>query len=203
MRKSLAWLLFGGLFIVGCGGSVGPVSVGPASSSDVSLQSGDLPGGMSKCPESGDIESWLNKVKTSAPDSYQTSADQWNKAKQMGATEGHVDIYSEDSSLCGKGFAGVGAGANVSKKVAASEVIKFKDEGSATKFYKDQVASGSLQGATTGNATGLGQNSFSAFITGIGAAAWQKQVFQIGLFTDNLSQADFTKAAKNMDGRVH
>jgi hypothetical protein len=54
---------------------------------DVAVQSGDLPKGVQRCSASGDIDSFLNAVKSKDPSTYSSTKSEWDKANGRPSAE--------------------------------------------------------------------------------------------------------------------
>ena len=87
MRSLTALLAL--LMIAACAGS--PAS-SAATAASVSVQSGDLPSGMQRCDLSGDINAYLDNIKTKDPATYTSTKTQWDAAQKNGATAAQVVV---------------------------------------------------------------------------------------------------------------
>jgi hypothetical protein len=164
----------------------------------VAVQPGDLPGGMHRCDQSGDIDTYLNNIKTKDPSTYTTTKAQWDVAKKNGATAAQVEFYSDSATNCAKMASDVSAMIAATYKVVANYAIQFKDEATAAHGYTNgtifgidpaKLRTGGIP-ATEGTKTGLGANSIvlSAKIANQAfyIAAWQNKAFVVQLGIINL-----------------
>src|SRR6202049_1832732 len=87
------------LMVMACGSATPGAPQGPTVAS-VSVQPGDLPSGMHKCDLSGDIDTFLNKVKTSSPATYTSTKAEWDAAKKQGATAGEIVFFTDSPATC-------------------------------------------------------------------------------------------------------
>lgn len=207
------WLAIASLLVfAACAGS-NVTGVGPA---DVAVQTGDLPKNLVKCDGSGDIDSFLNSVKTKDPSTYQSTKAEWDSAKSHGATGAVVVFYSDKKEDCANiQNSGNGDLASATYPLVINFVIQFKDEASAQKGYTTESIFGFSEttlsqaggaGVVKGKDTGLGDNSIALTI-GIGGqsfyvAVWQNKTFMVILGVLNLDLAASKKIATNENGRI-
>jgi hypothetical protein len=210
MRSISLMGLVAALAAVACG--AGSVTLLPATASSVSLTSGDIPKGLVECDGSGDIDTFLGKIKTSDPNSYQTNKDEWAQTKKDGAVKGSVVLGAESKAVCTQLESS--SSNSGSTKELASFVIQFKDVASATKAYASDapilgfkpsdLTSGS--GAVKGTKTGLGANSTveAASLNGesVYVAVWQNKAFYILYLAINIDDATSKKLVTAINGRV-
>lgn len=197
--------------VVACGGS-NVTGVGPA---DVAAQSSDLPKNMIKCDGSGDIDTFLNAMKTKDPTTYQSTKDEWDSAKTHGATSAVVVFYSDKKDDCANiQNAGNSDLASATYPLVINFVIQFKDQASAEKGYTTEsifgfsestIAAGGA-GVIKGTDTGLTNNSVALTIA-IGnqsfyVAVWQNKTFMDILGVLNIDLAASKKIATNENGRI-
>ena len=198
------------LLVVAC--TVG--GIGAATPQSVALQSGDVPKGLQRCSESGDIQSYLDQLKKKDPASYQSTSDQWTKEKNAGATAGYVAIYADNTAECDTFLGGKTPNSKTPPKIMINIVVEFKDEASSAKDYKASFFGFSTQdlkssGATVteGKNTGLGANSAVGSVAIFGVtlyfAVWQDKAFESALVSFNVPDADSRKATTNINGRIH
>jgi hypothetical protein len=206
------WIAIASLLIVAaCGGSNG-AGVGPA---DVAVQSSDLPKNMVKCDGSGDIDTFLNAMKTKDPTTYQSTKTEWDAAKTHGATSAVVVFYSDKKDDCASiQNAGNANLASASYPLVINFVIQFKDQASAEKGYTTESIFGFSEstiaaagaGVIKGTDTGLSKNSIALTIA-IGnqsfyVAVWQNNTFMVILGVLNIDLAASKKIATNENGRI-
>ena len=67
---------------------------------DIAVKSGDVPKGLQKCSASGDIDSFLNAVKSKDPSTYTSTMSEWDKAKSHGATSAEVVFHTDSKAHC-------------------------------------------------------------------------------------------------------
>jgi hypothetical protein len=206
------WLTIASLFVVvACGGS-NVTGVGPA---DVAAQSSDLPKNMVKCDGSGDIDTFLNAMKSKDPTTYQSTKTEWDAAKTHGATSAVVVFYSDKAADCASiQSAGNSDLASATYPLVINFVIQFKDQASAEKGYTTEsifgfseatIAAGGA-GVIKGTDTGLSSNSVALTIA-IGnqsfyVAVWQNKTFMDILGVLNIDLAASKKIATNENGRI-
>jgi len=199
------------LTIAACGGS--PIALGSTVSS-VAVQPGDLPSGMHRCDQSGDINAYLNFIKTKDPSTYATTKTQWDAAKSKGATAAQVVFYADTAANCATMASDVSSMISATYKVVVNYVIQFKDDGTAATGY----TSGSIFGidpaklgsggtpVTQGTKTGLSLNSIvvnqkignQAFYI----AAWQNKAFMVVLGIINMDAGVGQKVADAENKRI-
>jgi hypothetical protein len=211
MRRFVAIVLF--LVVAACGGSNLPGGVGVA---DVAVQSSDLPKNLVKCDGSGDIDTFLNAVKTKDPTTYTSTKAEWDSAKSHGATSAYVVFYSDKAADCANiQNSSNGDLASATYPLVINFVIQFKDETTAAKGYTTEsifgfsestISSTGGTGVVKGTATGLTTNSITLTIA-IGnqsfyVAVWQNKTFMVILGVLNIDLAQSKKIATNENGRV-
>jgi hypothetical protein len=192
------------LTIAACGGS--PLAKATTVSS-VAVQPGDLPNGMHRCDQSGDIDTYLNFIKTKDPSTYSTTKTQWDAAKKNGAIAAQVVFYADTAANCASMASDVSSMITATYKVVVNYVIQFKDEATAAKGY----TSGGIFGidasklkaggspVTEGTKTGLGANS-TVLSQKVGnqafyIAVWQGKPYMVVLGIINLDSGVGQKVA--------
>jgi hypothetical protein len=198
--------------VVACGSS--SVAAGPSAAS-VALQSSDLPSGMHKCDVSGDIQTFLNNIKSKDASTYSSTKAEWDSAQKAGATAAQVVFFADTAEHCTGVASSSSQLASTTYKLAVSFVIQFKDEASAVKGYntekifgfsKDSLSTSGVP-AMQGKDTGLGPNSVAITISvanqSFYVAAWQNKAFMVILVLLNTDSAASKKAALAVNGRIH
>src|ERR1700736_5584503 len=107
---------FAMLVVIACGSTPSTAVQGPTAA-EVAMQASDLPSGMQKCTVSGDIDSYLNSIKTKDPSAYTTT-----NCKAL---------ESNTSGVSGATY-----------KLAVNFVLQFKDAASAAKGYTTESIMG-------------------------------------------------------------
>jgi len=182
----------------------------------VAVQSGDLPKGVQKCSASGDIDSFLNAVKSKDPSTYTSTKSEWDKAKSHGATAAEVVFYTDSKAHCDSITNSQNSDlAAAAYPIVINFVIKFKDQASAEKGYTTEsifgfsestITSTAAAGVTKGTATGLGTNSVTLLIAianqSFFVAVWQNKTFMVILAVINIDTAQAKKIASNENSRI-
>ena len=201
------------LVLTGCN-QPGVAAIGAA---DVAVQSSDVPKGVQRCSASGDIDSFLNSVKTKDPSTYSSTKAEWDKAKSNGATAAEVVFYADSKAHC-DAITNNSQNADLATAtypIVINFVIQFKDQASAEKGYTTEsifgfssgtISSTAAAGVTKGTATGLGTNSITLLIA-IGnqsffVAVWQNKTFMVILAVINVDTGQAKKIATNENGRI-
>ncbi len=201
------------VMLVACNGSSASATTGPA---DVAVNSNDLPKGMVRCDGSGDMDTFLNSIKTNDPSTYQSTKGEWDSAKSAGATGAVVAFYTDTKAHC----ASIQASNNndlggATYPVAINFVIQFKDQASAEKGYTTESIFGFSESTLTqsggsavvkGQDTGLSKNSV-ALTLAIGSqsfyvAVWQNKAFMVILGLLNIDITQSKKTATTLNGRI-
>ena len=181
---------------------------------DVAVQSGDLPKGVQKCSVSGDIDSFLNAVKSKDPNTYKSTKSEWDNAKSHGATAAEVVFYTDSKAHCDSiTNSGNGDLASATYPIVINFVIKFKDQTSAEQGYTTESIFGfsestisAAAGVTKGTDTGLGNNSITLLIAianqSFFVAVWQNKTFMVILAVINIDSAQAKKIASNENSRI-
>jgi hypothetical protein len=202
------------LTVMACGATAPAAPQGPTVAS-VAIQAGDLPKGMQKCDLSGDINSYLNKIKTSDPGAYTTTNEEWTAAQKSGATAAEVVFFSDSAAHCKNVGGNVSGVPSATYKLALNFVVQFKDEATAAKGYASASIFGFSQASLTtagapavqGTKTGLGPNSVTLSISistqSFYIAVWQNKAFMVILAVLNIDATAGSKAAVAENGRIH
>jgi len=184
--------------------------------SDVAVQSSDVPKGVQKCDGSGSIDTFLTAIKTKDPKNYQSTNDEWTKAKSDGATGAAVVFYTDSKAHCDAITNSQNSNlASAAYPVVLNFVIQFKDEKSAEQGYttesifgfsESSLTSSGVAGVVKGTETGLSKNSV-ALTLAIGnqsfyVAVWQNKAFMVILAVINVDIAQSKKIATNTNGRI-
>lgn len=210
MRSLTALLAL--LTIAACAGAAGSNA---ATAASVSVQPGDLPAGMQRCDLSGDINTYLDHIKTKDPATYTSTKTQWDAAQKSGATSAQVVFFTDSTANCANVESKVANLSSAAYKLVVNFVIQFKDETTAASGY----SSGSIFGidqstlksdgapVVEGTKTGLGPNSIVLSLPianqSFYIAIWQNKAFMVILGIINLDPATGQKVADSANKRIH
>src|SRR5262245_20248730 len=210
MRRLVAMAAF--VLITACN----QTSAAAGSVADVAVKSSDLPKGVQKCSGSGDIDSFLNYVKSKDPDTYKSTKTEWDTAKSNGATAAEVVFYTDSKDHCDSIQNSQNSSlAGAAYPIVLNFVIQFKDTASAEKGYTSEsifgfdestISSSAAAGVNKGADTGLGKNSITLTIA-LGnqsyyVAVWQNKAFMVILAVINIDTAQSKKIATNENSRI-
>jgi len=173
---------------------------------EVSLQIGDLPPTLVLCPESGEINHYLQLLQAGGSPSYEVTANEWTSLRESGAEAGWVSSFTQNPADCD---------ARLGERQSASAVsyaIRFKTTAAATGAFKAgflglRPAPGLvLPGLTEGERTTLGPDSWvydqTAQSPSVWVAYWARRDFVLFLFAEHLTPSVAQGAATGMDQRV-
>ncbi len=212
LRRSVA-VVAAMLALSACGGTSPGSAKGPTAAS-VAMQPSDLPGDMHRCDLSGDIDSFLNKSKTTDPNTYTSTKTEWESAQKSGATAAYTAFYTDSTQHCAQVGSSSSDFTSATYRLVVNFVIQFKDDASAAKGYTSETIFGfsaaSLKngGAPVqeGTATGLGPNAIVLTVTVSNqtfyVAVWQHKAFMVILAILNMDTATAKKAATAENGRI-
>jgi hypothetical protein len=170
---------------------------------------------MVRCDLSGDIDTYLNNIKTKDPTTYMSVKNDWEAAQAKGATAAQIVFFTDSAANCASVEA---KGANISAatyKLVVNFVIQFKDEASAVSGYTNDKIFGfdratlKADGAPVveGTKTGLGPNSIVLSLPianqSFYIAIWQGKAFMVILGLINLDSATGQKVADAENKRIH
>jgi hypothetical protein len=190
-----------------------PGSSAPTAAS-VSAQPGDLPSGMHRCSISGDINTYLENLKTKDPATYTSTKSQWTDAQAKGATATQVTFYTDSEANCANVASTVSSISSATYKLVVNFVVQFKDETSAASGYTSGQIFGidrsmlKANGApvTEGTKTGLGPNSItlstSILAQSFYIAAWQNKAFMVILGIINFDSTTGQSVADAENKRI-
>jgi hypothetical protein len=210
MRRLMALAAF--VVITACN----QTSAGATGAADVAVKSSDLPKGVQKCSASGDIDSFLNAVKSKDQTTYTSTKSEWDKAKSHGATAAEVVFYTDSKAHCDSITNSQNTDlASATYPIVINFVIQFKDETSAEQGYTTEsifgfsestISSSATAGVTKGADTGLGKNSITLLIAianqSFFVAVWQNKTFMVILAVINIDTAQAKKIASNENSRI-
>ena len=209
MTRCFAGLI--AIFMVAACGAL--PNVAAATAADVSIKPGDLPSGMQRCELSGDVDSYLNSIKTKDPATYATTKKEWEDAQKNGATAAQVVFYTDSAANCASVQSKVANISSATYKLVVNFVVQFKDEASAAKGFTSGKIFGFNRallkngGATEGTKTGLGANSIVLSVPIANQvfyiAVWQNKAFMVILGVINIDAATGQKAAAAENMRIH
>ena len=173
----------------------------------VGLDQADLPAGLSICPTSAAIGTYLQRLQASGSPSYEVTARQWATFQGRGAAAGWVQSYTQLPEDCA---ARLGERSGPS---AISFAIRFRSEAQAVGAFRSGFLGLRPQpgmvipGLRQGSATELSPQAWVYDQTtdspGIFAAFWSKREFNLFLFTERLPADASRQAALSMNKRVH
>jgi hypothetical protein len=200
------------LAVSACASSTAHVT-GPA---DVAVQTKDVSGAtVTRCDGSGDIDTFLNAIKTKDPTTYQSTKTQWEDAKSHGATSAQVVFFADSKEHCTTLQNSGNNNLSATYPLLINFVIKFKDEKTAQDGYTNESIFGISQstftssggvGVVKGKDTGLTDNSV-ALTVAIGSqsvylAVWQNKAFMVILAVVNIGLDQSKKIATTVNGRI-
>jgi len=204
------------LMLAGCQGPQSVAQKKPATAQSVTLQAKDVPS-MQRGDASGDLDTVLQREKSSDPKSYDINYYQWGLWKREGATEGYLAVYGASTPDCAA-LSSRSSGAPTGGLVLGL-VIKFKNAATAARIYAADAeflgfgptdlsfirSTGGM--VTTGPDTGLGAQSAVGSATVPGAsyyfAFWQNKSFASDFLAYNVASTDAAKAVQDMNGRIN
>ena len=201
------------LMVAACASSPGKSNAATAAS--VSVQQGDVPAGMVRCDLSGDINAYLENIKTKDPSTYTSTKTQWEAAQKNGATAAQVVFYTDSTQNCTNVESKVSNISAAAYKLVVNFVIQFKDEATAASGYNGDKIFGidktTLKGdgapVTEGDKTGLGPNSIVLSLPianqSFYIAVWQNKAFMVILGIINLDAVTGQKVAVAENKRIH
>ncbi len=210
MKRSLT-ALFVLLMVVAC---ASPLGASASTAASVSVQQGDLPSGMHHCSISGDINTYLENLKTNDPATYASTKAQWADAQTKGATATQVTFYTDSEANCASVASTVSNISAATYKLVVNFVVQFKDEASAANGYTSGQIFGidrtmlKANGApvTEGSTTGLGPNSVtlstSVLAQSFYIAVWQNKAFMVILGIINFDPGTGQKVADAQNKRI-
>jgi hypothetical protein len=210
MTKSITGLM-ALLMLVACSS---PGTNAAATAASVSVQTGDVPKGMARCDLSGDINTYLNNLKTKDPPTYTSTKSQWDTAQKNGATAAQVVFYTDSAANCTNVESKVANIDAATYKLVVNFVIQFKDESTAATGYTNGKIFGIDQSTlkannapvVEGTKTGLGPNSIMLSSTvanqAFYIAVWQNKAFMVILGLINLDSATGQKVADAENKRI-
>lgn len=199
------------LVISACASSTAAVT-GPA---DVAVMSKDVPGAVTKCDGSGDIDTFLNAIKDKDPATYQSTQKEWEDAKSHGATSAQVVFFADSKDHCTSLQNSGNSNLTSTYPLLINFVVKFKDQKTAQDGFTNQSIFGISQstftssggaGVVKGKDTGLTDNSV-ALTVAIGSqsvylAVWQNKAFMVILAVLNIGLDQSKKIATTVNGRI-
>ena len=210
MKRSLTPLV-ALLMVVAC---ASPLGASASTAASVSVQPGDLPSGMHRCSISGDINTYLENLKTNDPATYASTKAQWADAQAKGATATQVTFYTDSEANCASVASTVSNISAATYKLVVNFVVQFKDETSAANGYTSGQIFGidrtnmKANGApvTEGSTTGLGPNSVtlstSVLAQSFYIAVWQNKAFMVILGIINFDSGTGQKVADAQNKRI-
>ena len=169
------------------------------------LQPGEVGPGLQACPGSGPIATYVTTLQASNPTLAAKFSSEWKSLQSAGAEGAAVAVYAADPSACSAELAATGA-----VKSEASVVVAFGDEGQADRAWQAGIlgfappAPGeNPPGVIRGNATGLGDESWTYTNVPVQLASWRRSVFVALVVATNLDGAAFKAATAAINARLN
>ncbi len=190
-----------------------PTTIVPTAAS-VAVQSSDLPNTMHRCSISGDINTYIESLKTKDPPTYTSTKTEWTDAQSKGATAAQVVFYTDSEANCANVASTVANLSGAAYPLVVNFSVQFKDEASAASGYTNGQIFGidramlKANGAPVveGTKTGLGPNSIVLSTTILSQAfyiaVWQNKAFMVILGIINLDSATGQKVADAENKRI-
>jgi hypothetical protein len=211
MTKSLSSLV-ALMMLVACSSPAGGSAPTAAS---VAVQSSDLPNTMHQCPISGDINTYLNSLKTKDPSTYTSTQAEWADAQSKGATATQVMFYTDSAANCDNVASTVANLSSAAYPLVVNFSVQFKDEASAANGYttgqifgidRTTLKANGAAPVVEGTKTGLGPNSIVLSTTVVNQAfyiaVWQNKAFMVILGIINMDASTGQKVATAENNRV-
>ncbi|HXC76144.1 MAG TPA: hypothetical protein VNU19_03755 [Candidatus Acidoferrum sp.] len=210
MTRSLGSLM-ALILLVACSSTA--ASSTPTAAS-VAVQPRDLPNTMHRCPISGDVNSYLNGLKTRDPATYTSTQTEWADAQSKGVTATQVVFYTDSAANCDNVSSTVANLSAAAYPLVVNFSIQFKDEASAANGYTNGQIFGidrttlKANGAPVveGTGTGLGPNSIVLSTAVLNQvfyiAVWQNRAFMVILGIINMDSATGQKVATSENNRI-
>ena len=210
MTRSLGSLL-AVLMLAACSSQPGTTTAPTAAS--VAVQPSDLPNTMHRCSISGDINTYIESLKTKDPATYTSTKNEWADAQSKGATATQVTFYTDSDANCTNVASTVANLSAAAYPLVVNFSVQFKDEASAANGYTNGQIFGidsamlKANGAVVeGTKTGLGANSIVLNTTILSQAfyiaVWQNKAFMVILGIINLDAATGQKVAAAENKRI-
>jgi hypothetical protein len=210
MTRALTSLL-AVLLVAACSSQPGTATAPTAAS--VAVQPGDLPNTMHRCSISGDIDTYIESLKTKDPATYTSTKSEWTDAQSKGATATQVTFYTDSEANCTSVASTVANLSAAAYPLVVNFSVQFKDEASAANGYTNGQIFGidsamlKANGAVVeGTKTGLGANSIVLNTTILSQAfyiaVWQNKAFMVILGIINLDAATGQKVADAENKRI-
>ncbi|HEY5033809.1 MAG TPA: hypothetical protein VIJ30_01660 [Candidatus Dormibacteraeota bacterium] len=192
------------LLVAACSSQPGTATAPTAAS--VAVQPSDLPNTMHRCSISGDINTYIESLKTKDPATYTSTKNEWADAQSKGATATQVSFYTDSDANCTNVASTVANLSAAAYPLVVNFSVQFKDEASAANGYTNGQIFGidsamlKANGAVVeGTKTGLGANSIVLNTTILSQAfyiaVWQNKAFMVILGIINLDAAGQKVAA--------
>jgi hypothetical protein len=199
------------LLVAACSSQPGTTIASTAAS--VAVQPSDLPNTMHRCSISGDINTYIESLKTKDPATYTSTKNEWADAQSKGATATQVSFYTDSDANCTNVASTVANLSAAAYPLVVNFSVQFKDEASATNGYTNGQIFGidssilKANGAVVeGTKTGLGPNSIVLNTTILSQAfyiaVWQNKAFMVILGIINLDAATGQKVAAAENTRI-
>jgi hypothetical protein len=199
------------LLVAACSSQPGTTIASTAAS--VAVQPSDLPNTMHRCSISGDVNTYIESLKTKDPATYTSTKNEWADAQSKGATATQVSFYTDSDANCTNVASTVANLSAAAYPLVVNFSVQFKDEASATNGYTNGqifgIDSATLKanGAVVeGTKTGLGPNSIVLNTTILSQAfyiaVWQNKAFMVILGIINLDAATGQKVAAAENKRI-
>ena len=199
------------LLVAACSSQPGTATAPTAAS--VAVQPSDLPNTMHRCSISGDINTYIESLKTKDPATYTSTKNEWADAQSKGATATQVSFYTDSDANCTNVASTVANLSAAAYPLVVNFSVQFKDEASAANGYTNGQIFGidsamlKANGAVVeGTKTGLGANSIVLNTTILSQAfyiaVWQNKAFMVILGIINLDAATGQKLAAAENKRI-
>jgi len=169
---------------------------------------------MHRCSISGDIDTYIESLKTKDPPTYTSTKTEWTDAQSKGATAAQVVFYTDSEANCANVASTVANLSGAAYPLVVNFSVQFKDEASAASGYTNGQIFGidramlKANGAPVveGTKTGLGPNSIVLSTTILSQAfyiaVWQNKAFMVILGIINLDSATGQKVADAENKRI-
>jgi hypothetical protein len=199
------------LMVASC--SSQPTTIVPTAAS-VAVQASDLPNTMHRCSISGDINTYIESLKTKDPPTYTSTKTEWTDAQSKGATAAQVVFYTDSEANCANVASTVANLSGAAYPLVVNFSVQFQNEASAASGYTNGQIFGidramlKANGAPVveGTKTGLGPNSIVLSTTILSQAfyiaVWQNKAFMVILGIINLDSATGQKVADAENKRI-
>ncbi len=182
----------------------------------IAVQQSDLPSPSIRCDFSGDVQTYIQRLKDAGSGSYESVAQTWLQLQEKGATAGYMVFWGDAQPACDSIISSSNtmdhSGGNMHPSLTFSLVVRYQTPENAEAAYSADIFGQTKLTptptfeVTTGAETGLGPNSVVGFTRTapipLHQAIWQNSTVTVFYGSENIPLDKSKQVTESVNRRI-